>query len=118
MTEPHNAGGRKRSEEGLEGIKMPQEVLAKIEKVVIMIVVIDDTDKALPLGKTLLKAGLNLIEITMRSEKAMEAIRILANQLPELLITIAREVDVTIRLSLGRSLASQSGRNRNEKIGN
>jgi len=66
---------------------MSQEVLTRVEKAgIIPIVVIDDADKALPLGRTLLDAGLDLIEITMRTESAMQAMKILVKELPELLV--------------------------------
>jgi 2-dehydro-3-deoxyphosphogluconate aldolase/(4S)-4-hydroxy-2-oxoglutarate aldolase len=66
---------------------MSQEVMTRVEKAgIIPIVVIDDADKALPLGRTLLDAGLDLIEITMRTERAMQAMKILVKELPELLV--------------------------------
>jgi 2-dehydro-3-deoxyphosphogluconate aldolase/(4S)-4-hydroxy-2-oxoglutarate aldolase len=66
---------------------MSQEVLTRVEKAgIIPIVVIDDADKALPLGRALLDAGLDLIEITMRTESAMQAMKILVKELPELLV--------------------------------
>jgi len=69
------------------GIKLRQDVLAIMEKAgVIPVVVIDDPNKAVPLGRTLLDAGLGLIEVTMRTQRAMEAIKILGKELPEICI--------------------------------
>jgi len=66
---------------------MPYEVLERIEKAgIIPVVVIEDASKATRLGRTLLEAGLDTIEITMRTKRAIEAIKILDSELPELLI--------------------------------
>jgi len=64
-----------------------EEVLSRIGKAgVIPVVVLEDPNKAARLGRTLLDAGLDLIEITLRTEKAMEGIRSLHTALPQLLI--------------------------------
>lgn len=66
---------------------MPQDVLSRMEKAgIIPIVVIEDPGKAAQLGRTILDAGLDLIEITMRTERAMEALRIVSKELPEMLV--------------------------------
>jgi len=64
-----------------------QIVLAKMEKAgVVPVVVIEDPNKAVLLGRTLLDAGLDLIEITMRTPRAMEAVKILGKELPEICV--------------------------------
>jgi 2-dehydro-3-deoxyphosphogluconate aldolase / (4S)-4-hydroxy-2-oxoglutarate aldolase len=64
-----------------------EKVLSRIGKAgVIPVVVLEDPNKAAQLGRTLLDAGLDLIEITLRTEKALEGIRSLRKALPELLI--------------------------------
>jgi len=66
---------------------MSQSVLARMEKVgIIPIVVIEDPGKAVQLARTVLDSGLDLIEITMRTERAMEAIRIVSKELSEMLV--------------------------------
>jgi 2-dehydro-3-deoxyphosphogluconate aldolase/(4S)-4-hydroxy-2-oxoglutarate aldolase len=70
-----------------EGGTMSQDVLARMEKAgVIPVVVIEDPSKAVQLGRTLLDAGLDLIEITMRTERAMEALRTISMELPQMLV--------------------------------
>jgi len=65
---------------------MPQDVLERMEKAgIIPIVVIEDPSKAVQLGRTILDSGLDLIEITMRTQRAMEALRIVSKELPEML---------------------------------
>jgi len=64
-----------------------EEVLKRIGKAgVVPVVVLEDPNKAVQLGKTLLDAGLGLIEITLRTEKALAGIQSLYKALPELLI--------------------------------
>jgi Entner-Doudoroff aldolase len=53
---------------------------------IIPIVVIEDPGKAVQLGRTILDAGLDLIEITLRTPRAMEAVRALSEKLPEMLV--------------------------------
>ena len=69
------------------GVTMPQDVLARMEKAgIIPVVVIEDPGKAVQLGRTIMDAGLDLIEITMRTARAMEAIRVLSKEFRELLV--------------------------------
>ena len=42
---------------------------------VVPVVVLDDPDQALPLGKALLAGGIDVIEITLRTDAGLEAIR-------------------------------------------
>jgi len=69
------------------GVTMPQDVLARMEKAgIIPVVVIEDPSKAMQLGRTIMDAGLDLIEITMRTARAMEAIGVLCKEFRELLV--------------------------------
>jgi len=66
---------------------MQQDVLTVMKRGrIVPVVIIDDPNKTVKLGRTILDAGLGLIEITMRTEKAMEALRILNQELPEILL--------------------------------
>lgn len=56
------------------------------KKGLIPVVIIEDPRKAVPLGKAFVNAGLDIIEITMRTQRAMEAIKILKEELPEMLV--------------------------------
>jgi len=69
------------------GVMMPQDVLARMERAgIIPVVVIEDPSKAPQLARTIMDAGLDLIEITMRTSRAMEAIRLLSKEFRELLV--------------------------------
>lgn len=52
----------------------------------IPVVVIEEADHAVPLGKALLKGGISVVEVTFRTDAAAEAIYHLRQQLPELLV--------------------------------
>jgi 2-dehydro-3-deoxyphosphogluconate aldolase/(4S)-4-hydroxy-2-oxoglutarate aldolase len=88
-----------------EGETMSQDVLARMEKAgIVPVVVIEDPSKAVQLGRTILDAGLDLIEITMRTERAMEAVKVLSKELPEILVGAGTVFSVPITkkaLSLG-----------------
>ena len=49
---------------------------------VVPVVVIDDADKAVPLAEALVEGGLPVIEVTMRTDAALEAISNIARQVP------------------------------------
>lgn len=53
---------------------------------VVPVIVIKDINQALPLAQALCEAGLGVLEITMRSECALDAISALRHRFPDLLI--------------------------------
>lgn len=53
---------------------------------VVPVVVIDDADKAVPLAKSLLDAGLNAIEVTLRTAAGLDAIRSIAADVPDMIV--------------------------------
>lgn len=53
---------------------------------VVPVVVIDDATKAVPLAKALVAGGLSVIEVTMRTAAAADAISAIATQVPEAVI--------------------------------
>lgn len=56
------------------------------EKGLIPVVIIEDPKKVVPLGKAFLDVGLDIIEITMRTQRAIKAIKILRKGLPKMLV--------------------------------
>jgi 2-dehydro-3-deoxyphosphogluconate aldolase/(4S)-4-hydroxy-2-oxoglutarate aldolase len=52
----------------------------------IPVAVINNADNAVPLGKALIEAGLPIIEVTFRTEEAVESIKRLTIELPDLLV--------------------------------
>ena len=53
---------------------------------VIPVVVIDDASKAVPLARALVEGGLPVIEVTMRTAAAADAISAIASEVPEAII--------------------------------
>lgn len=60
------------------------EQLANLK--VIPVIAINRAEDAIPLGKTLVENGMPCAEITLRTECAIEAIRIMRNEFPDMLI--------------------------------
>lgn len=88
-----------------ERMTTSQDVLARMEKAgIVPVVVIDDPNKAVQLGTALIDAGLNLVEITMRTKRAMDAIKLLRDELPEICVGAGTVFTVSVAkkaLSLG-----------------
>jgi 2-dehydro-3-deoxyphosphogluconate aldolase/(4S)-4-hydroxy-2-oxoglutarate aldolase len=53
---------------------------------VVPVVVVDDAAQAVPLARALLGGGIRIIEVTLRSEPALDAIRAVADEVPEMLV--------------------------------
>jgi 2-dehydro-3-deoxyphosphogluconate aldolase/(4S)-4-hydroxy-2-oxoglutarate aldolase len=53
---------------------------------VIPVVVIDELDTAIPLARALVAGGLPIIELTLRTPSALAAIRLIADEVPEILV--------------------------------
>ena len=53
---------------------------------VVPVVVVEDAARAAPLARALLAGGIGIIEITLRSAAALDAIAAVANEVPELLV--------------------------------
>ncbi|MGQ4874056.1 MAG: bifunctional 4-hydroxy-2-oxoglutarate aldolase/2-dehydro-3-deoxy-phosphogluconate aldolase [Promethearchaeia archaeon] len=61
--------------------------MQKIEQYkIIPVITIENDKKAIPLGEALLKGGLPIAEITFRTEQALNSIKILKENFPEILI--------------------------------
>ena len=52
---------------------------------VVPVVVIDDVEKAVPLARTLFEAGLKAIEVTLRTPAALDALRRIVADVPEMI---------------------------------
>ena len=86
------------------------ELLAKQR--VVPVVVIEDADDAVPLAKTLLAAGLDAIEVTLRTEAGVNAIERIANEVPGMLVgagSIRRAKQIELVKSAGATFAVSPG---------
>ena len=65
----------------------PQTLQNKIEDLgVLAVVVIDDAEQAVPLAEALLAGGIAAMELTLRTDAALDAVKILSKQVPEMLV--------------------------------
>lgn len=55
---------------------------------VVPVVVIDDAAHAVPLARTLVAAGIGVIEVTLRSDAALAAINAIARDVPEIMLAV------------------------------
>lgn len=62
---------------------------------VIPVMVINDLDTAIPLAEALVAGGLRVLEITLRSAPAMDAIRAIAAQVPDAIVGVGTLTDAT-----------------------
>lgn len=53
---------------------------------VVPVVVIDDVDVAIPIARALVRGGIGLIEVTLRSPVALDAISRIADEVPEMVV--------------------------------
>lgn len=58
-----------------------QEIFA--QGPVVPVLVIDNVDDALPIAKALIAGGITVLEVTLRTDAAMDVIRVIAKELPE-----------------------------------
>lgn len=79
---------------------------------VIPVIVIDDVADAKPLANALLEGGLNIIEVTFRTEAAAGAIEMIANEFPEMLVgagTVVTPEQAKIAIESGSKFALAPG---------
>jgi 2-dehydro-3-deoxyphosphogluconate aldolase/(4S)-4-hydroxy-2-oxoglutarate aldolase len=53
---------------------------------VIPVVTIDDPQHAVPIAKALAEGGIPIIELTLRTESALTSLKLIANEVPEILV--------------------------------
>lgn len=53
---------------------------------IVPVVVLSDAEQAVPLAETLLEAGLDTIEITLRTDAAVDAIQRISREVPDMLV--------------------------------
>jgi 2-dehydro-3-deoxyphosphogluconate aldolase/(4S)-4-hydroxy-2-oxoglutarate aldolase len=71
---------------------------------VIPVLTIETVADALPLARALVAGGLPVIEVTLRTEAALEAVRVIADDVPDCVVgvgTVTRDADVAAALHAG-----------------
>ncbi|WJG11095.1 bifunctional 4-hydroxy-2-oxoglutarate aldolase/2-dehydro-3-deoxy-phosphogluconate aldolase [Aliiglaciecola sp. LCG003] len=79
---------------------------------VVPVLVIKDVAHAVPLAKALIKGGINVLEVTLRSDAALEAIRKIADEVPEAMIgagTVTNEEQLKQVVAAGAKFAISPG---------
>ena len=93
----------------------PQETLEKIENSgIIAVLVIDDPESVVPLARALIACGIDVMELTLRTPAAIEALRLVRDQVPEMLAgvgTILRSEQVDEVVAAGAAFGVAPGLN-------
>lgn len=88
----------------------PTPLFAKIP--VVPVVTIDRAEDAAPLAHALLAGGLRVIEVTLRTKAALEAVRAIASQVPGVTVglgTVTKIPDIAAALSAGAKFLATPG---------
>ncbi len=79
---------------------------------VIPVMVIEDTAHAVPLAKALVAGGVKVLEITLRSDAALESMRLISEQVPDAIVgagTVTSEKDLDNITAAGAVFAISPG---------
>ena len=82
---------------------------------VVAVVTLPDAERAVPLGRALLAGGISMIELTLRTPVALEALTRLKREMPELLVgagTVLSPADLQAARAAGADFAVSPGVNR------
>lgn len=74
---------------------MPETLLSQLEQTrVIAVLMIDDENDAVPVARALLAGGVNCIELTLRTPVAMEALRRIREEVPQIVVGVGTILNV------------------------
>lgn len=79
---------------------------------VVPVIVINKLEQAVPLAKALVKGGIRVLEVTLRTECAIDTIRLIANEVPEAMIgagTVINAQQLTAVTEAGAQFAISPG---------
>ena len=79
---------------------------------VVPVIVINNVDQAIPLAKALIAGGVKVLEITLRTPMAIEAIRMISKEVPDAIVgagTVATEQDLNAVAEAGGVFAISPG---------
>jgi len=95
---------------------MPREIVDRLEKIgIVAVLVIEDAEDALPLARTLLENGIGGMELTLRTDSALECLRRIRKGLPGMLAgvgTILTQEQVVQAKENGAAFGVAPGYNR------
>jgi 2-dehydro-3-deoxyphosphogluconate aldolase/(4S)-4-hydroxy-2-oxoglutarate aldolase len=79
---------------------------------VVPVVTIDRADHAVPLAKALLAGGLGVVEITLRTPAALDALRAIVDEVPDIVAgagTVTKPLDITHAVDVGADFLVSPG---------
>lgn len=79
---------------------------------VVPVMVIEDADHAVPLANALVAGGVRVLEITLRSDAALESIKRISNEVPDAIVgagTVATKEDLRKTVDVGAVFAISPG---------
>jgi len=82
---------------------------------VVPVIVIKDLDDAVPLARALLAGGIKVLEVTLRTPAALEAIKLIAEQVPEAVVgagTVTNAEQLQAVIAAGAKFAISPGMTR------
>ena len=91
---------------------MPSVLKRIAQHPIIPVILIDRAEDAVPLGKALIDGGLPVLEVTLRTEAALEAISLMAQELPKGIVgagTLRKPSDVEAALKAGAEFGVSPG---------
>lgn len=92
-----------------------QETIERMEQsAVIAVLVVDEPSHVVPLARALLACGIDVVELTLRTPAALEALRVLRDQVPEVLAgvgTILQRDQIEPVVSAGAAFGVAPGLN-------
>ncbi|MCB0843344.1 MAG: bifunctional 4-hydroxy-2-oxoglutarate aldolase/2-dehydro-3-deoxy-phosphogluconate aldolase, partial [Bacteroidetes bacterium] len=99
----------------IEQKALSEEVIQKINEAgIIAVLIVDEVKHALPVAEALLAGGVNAIELTLRTDAAMDAARLIKKELPEIMLgfgTVLTRDQVKAVVDLGADFAVSPGCN-------
>ncbi|GHT79021.1 ketohydroxyglutarate aldolase [Spirochaetia bacterium] len=71
-----------------------EELVSKIRKAsIVAVLMIDDADHAVPLARALIRGGITAVELTLRTQAALESLKRIRVEVPELLAGVGTILD-------------------------
>ncbi|MEA2952478.1 MAG: 2-dehydro-3-deoxyphosphogluconate aldolase / (4S)-4-hydroxy-2-oxoglutarate aldolase [Alphaproteobacteria bacterium] len=90
----------------------PNPKLLFANTAVVPVLTIERVEDAVPLARALLAGGLNVIEVTLRTEAALDAVQAIAAEVPETVVgigTVTQASDIALAFSAGAKFLATPG---------
>ena len=95
--------------------QFPEPMMQRLQRCgIVAVLVVDEASSVVPLCKALVACGIDCVELTLRTETALESVRLLREEVPEVLVgvgTVLRCDQVDAALKAGAEFAVAPGLN-------